>query len=104
MLSMKSRLSLTMVLVILWTLAPAVQARHHKVSQWLSGLSSESRGRLHAAKKEALKDPAVRAASERKKQADAEYRELLHREMLRRDPSLKPLLEKITKLQEKNDF
>jgi hypothetical protein len=78
--------------------------RHHKVSQWLSMLSGDSREKLRNAKREALKDPAVQAAKARRDQAETEYRELLHHEMLKTDPSLKPLLEAITELKSKDDL
>ena len=57
-----------------------------------------------AAKEQAMKDPAVQAAHERRKQADAEYRQLLDSQMLKADPSLKPLLDKIQELRKHDDF
>ena len=59
-----------------------------KVQEWLSLLSDAERAKLHAAKEQALKDPAVQAANQRRKQAEAEYRELLYKEMLKTDRSL----------------
>jgi hypothetical protein len=77
--------------------------KHHKVQEWLSLLSDEDRAKLRAAKEQAMKDPAVQAANQRRKQAEAEYRELLHKEMLKTDPSLKPLLDTITNLKKRAD-
>ena len=77
--------------------------KHHKVREWLSLLSEADRAKLRAAKEQALKDPAVQAANQRRKQADAEYLELLHQEMLKTDPSLKPLLDAITELKKRAD-
>ena len=77
--------------------------KHHKVQEWLSLLSDEDRAKLRAAKEQAMKDPAVQAANQRRKQAEAEYRELLHKEMLKTDPSLKPLLDTITDLKKRAD-
>jgi hypothetical protein len=77
--------------------------KHHKVQEWLSLLSDADRAKLRAAKEQALKDPAVQAANQRRKQADAEYLELLHKEMLKTDPSLKPLLDTITELKKHAD-
>ena len=80
--------------------------KHHKdrnVQEWLSLLSEEDRAKFHAAKEQATKDPAVQAANERRKQAEAEYLELLHKEMLKIDPSLKPLLDAITDLKKRAD-
>jgi len=73
------------------------------VQEWLSLLSDEDRSKLRAAKEQALKDPAVQAANQRRKQAEAEYLELLHKEMLKTDPSLKPLLDAITDLKKRAD-
>jgi hypothetical protein len=77
--------------------------KHHKVQEWLSLLSDADRAKLRAAKEQALKDAAVQAANQRRKQAEAEYRELLHKEMLKTDPSLKPLLDTITELKKRAD-
>ncbi|HEY2143081.1 MAG TPA: hypothetical protein VGH06_01910 [Candidatus Udaeobacter sp.] len=77
--------------------------KHHKVQEWLSLLSDADRAKLRAAKEQALKDAAVQAAKQRRKNAEAEYRELLHKEMLKTDPSLKPLLDTITELKKRAD-
>lgn len=78
--------------------------KHHKIRELLNALSGDERVKLRAAKEQAMKDPAIQAADERRKHADAEYRELLHRRMLKANPSLKPLLEKITELKHYDDF
>jgi len=78
--------------------------KHHKdrnVQEWLSLLSDAERAKLRTAKEQALKDPAVQAANQRRKQAEAEYRELLYKEMLKTDPSLKPLLDTMTELKKR---
>ena len=77
--------------------------KHHKISEWLSALSTDEQAKFRAAHKQALQNPEVRAAAERRKQANAEYHDLLHREMLRIDPSLKPLLEKLSELARHNE-
>jgi hypothetical protein len=77
--------------------------KHHKMQEWLSLLSEADRAKLRVAKEQAKKDPAVQAANQRRKQADAEYRALLHKEMLKTDPSLKPLLDTITELKKRAD-
>jgi hypothetical protein len=77
--------------------------KHHKVQEWLSLLSEADRAKLRAAKQQALKDAPVQEANQRRKQADAEYLELLHKEMLKIDPSLKPLLDTITELKKRAD-
>ncbi len=78
--------------------------QHHKLWELISALSSEDHAKLKAAKEQALKIPEIRDANERRKAADFEYRELLHREMSKSDPSLKPVLEKITELKKHDDF
>ena len=72
--------------------------KQHRFSDWLSALSSEQRAKLRATHEQALKTPEIRAANERRKKADAEYRRLLHQEMERIDPSLKQTLEKLAQL------
>jgi predicted DNA-binding transcriptional regulator YafY len=80
------------------------QARHHKLWEALNALSPDDHARLRTARKQALENPEVRAADERRKKADAEYRELLDREMLRIDPSLKPLLDSLGDLRKRADY
>ena len=48
--------------------------------------------------------PSVQAARQRHLEAQAEYRALLHKEMLRIDPTVKPLLDTMTELKDKNDY
>lgn len=78
--------------------------KHHKLQEWLSLLSGEDRAKLHSVREQALKDPAVQEAYQRHKKAEAEYRELLHKEMLKTDPSLKPMLDKIDDLKKQGDY
>ena len=81
----------------------ARQGKHHKLSEWLRAFSPEEQAKLRAAHKQALENPDVRAADERRKQANADYHDQLHREMLRIDPSLKPLLDKLSDLRRHNE-
>jgi hypothetical protein len=78
--------------------------KHHRLWEWLNALSSDEQAKLRAARKQALQKPEVRAADEHRRQADAEYHNLLQREMLRIDPSLKPLLDKVSDLRQHADF
>jgi hypothetical protein len=78
--------------------------KHHKVREWLSLLSEHDRTKFRTAKEQAMKDPSVQVANQRRKQAEAEYRELLYKEMLKTDPSLKPLLDTISELKKHDDF
>jgi hypothetical protein len=78
--------------------------KHRKFREWLSVLSGEDRAKYEAAKKQALLNPEVRAADERRRAADAEYDRLLHAEMLKVDPSLKAMIEKREELLQHNDL
>jgi hypothetical protein len=79
-------------------------SKHHKLREWVNALSPEQQAKLHAVRKQALQNAEVRRADEQRKKADAKYRELLHREMLRIDPELKPLLDKISELRQRADY
>lgn len=77
--------------------APAVQnnegrGRHHRMH---ANLSVDERTKLWAARRRALEDPAVQAARDRRQQANREYRQLMHASMLKADPSVQPILEKV---------
>ncbi len=78
--------------------------KHQKFREWLSLLSEDDRAKYKAAKKQAQLNPDVKAANERRRKVDADYRRLLHAEMVRRDPSVKPLLEKAEELERHNDY
>jgi hypothetical protein len=78
--------------------------KHQKFWQLLRHLSRDELSRFETAKTEAQKKPEVQAANKRRKDADAEYRRLLHAEMLKVDPSLKSLLERIAELSKHNDI
>jgi hypothetical protein len=78
--------------------------RHHRYKEWLTLLSSGDRAKFKTAKDQALKDPAVAAANQRRKEADAQYRELLQKEILRIDPTLKPMIDALTDLKGHSDY
>lgn len=73
---------------------PARQFQMERRARWAS-LTEEERSRLKAAHQKAMADPAVRAARDRLKQARREFREILRPALLRADPSIQPILEKI---------
>ncbi len=78
---------------------------HHRSERfraWLQGLSELDRAKYEAARETALKNQAVIAARERKKKADQEYRSLLNREILKVDPSLKSLVDKVADLEKRD--
>jgi len=61
----------------------------------LANLSEDERARLRAAYQKALQDPAVQAAREKLKQARREFRETMRPVLLKADPSIEPILEKL---------
>lgn len=64
-------------------------------SRWFEGVSEADRAKLHQLREMVKDDPAVRAASEKRKRADEEYHEALRVAILKRDPSLAPVLDEI---------
>ena len=77
--------------------------KHSKLLQLLKALRPDEQARYREARKRALQNADVRAAEERRRKASAEYHELLDREMLRADPSLKPIIEKVAELRKQVD-
>ena len=63
-------------------------------ARW-ANLTEEERSKLKAAHQKAMEDPAVRAARDRLKQARREFREILRPALLKADPSVQPILEKM---------
>jgi hypothetical protein len=78
--------------------------RSHKLWALLMSLSPADRDKYHSARKQAMTNPEVAAAAERRKKAELEYHKLLDREMLKADPSLAPLLDKISELRRHEDL
>jgi len=61
----------------------------------LANLSEDERGRLRAAHQKAMQDPAVQAARDKLRQARREFREVLRPALLKADPSIQPILDKL---------
>jgi hypothetical protein len=80
-------------------LAQTPDAQGHWKSErrerFLANLSPEERTQLRAAHHKAMADPAVQAAKDRKRQSARDFRELKKAAMLRADPSLQPILDKL---------
>lgn len=80
-------------------LAPAANAqdpaRRAAASARWQMLSDGERAKLRAAHQQALQDARVRAAHERLIQARREFRDVMQPAMLRADPSVQPILEKL---------
>jgi hypothetical protein len=73
---------------------PARQFQMERRARW-GNLNEEERSRLKAAHQKAMADPAVRAAREKLRQARREFREIMRPALLKADPSLQPILEKM---------
>ena len=104
---MKTRLPFLLVLSLVggFQLAPDLLAqtpalRAARPSQmerrgrW-ANLTEDERARLKAAHQKALSDPTVWAARDRLRQARREFREALRPALLKADPSIQPILEKL---------
>jgi Spy/CpxP family protein refolding chaperone len=61
----------------------------------LANLTEEERGRLRAAHEKAMGDPAVQAAREKLQQARREFREVMRPALLKADPSIQAILDKL---------
>jgi hypothetical protein len=73
---------------------PPRQFQMERRARW-ANLSEEDRAKLKAAHQKAMADPAVRAARDRLRQARREFRDVLRPALLKADPSLQPILEKM---------
>jgi len=73
---------------------PARQFQMERRARW-ANLTEEERSKLKAAHQKAMADPAVRAARDRLRQARREFRDLLRPALLKADPSIQPILEKM---------
>jgi hypothetical protein len=73
---------------------PARQFQVQRRARWAS-LTEEERSKLKAAHQKAMADPAVWAARDRLRQARREFREVLRPALLKADPSIQPILEKM---------
>ncbi len=62
-----------------------------------ANLSVDEREKLKAARQKAMQEPLVQAAREKMRQADKEFRDALHASMLKIDPSIQPILDKMPK-------
>lgn len=60
-----------------------------------ANLTDDERARLRDAHQKAMTDPALQAARERLRQARREFRELLRPALLKADPSIQPILDKL---------
>ena len=103
---MKTKLTFLLVptLAAAFQFAPSVQAQSpadkpakHQMerrARW-ANLNEEERSRLKAAHQKAMSDPVVQAARDRLRQARREFREVMRPAMLKADPSIQPILDKV---------
>ena len=73
---------------------PARQFQMERRARWAS-LNEDERSKLKAAHQKAMADPAVRAARDRLRQARREFRDVMRPALLKADPSIQPILEKM---------
>ena len=93
------------ILAVALQVAPALRAqddepkgqggRGRRWEQRLANLSPDERQKLQAARQKAMQDPAVQAAHDKMRQAHKEFRDAMRAAMLKADPSVQPILDKI---------
>jgi hypothetical protein len=69
--------------------------RGRRWEQRLANLSPEERQKVQAARRKAIQEPSVQAAREKMRQAHKEFRDAMRGAMLKADPSIQPILNKI---------
>ncbi|MGI9086732.1 MAG: hypothetical protein ACR2HH_03160 [Chthoniobacterales bacterium] len=69
--------------------------RNGRHAQFMASLSPDERARLKAAHQKAMADPTVQAAKDRTKTSRKEFREMRRAAMLKADPSIQPILDKM---------
>jgi hypothetical protein len=63
----------------------------------MGNLTQEERQKVMAARRTAMQDPAVSAAKQKMEQISKEFHDAMDAAMLKADPSLKPILDKMPK-------
>ena len=74
---------------------PFRQFQNERRARLLANLTEDERARLRAAHQKAMADPAVQVAREKLKQARREFREILRPALLKADPSIQAILDKL---------
>lgn len=69
--------------------------RGRRWEQRLANLSPDERQKLQAARLKAMQDPAVQAAHDKMREAHKQFRDAMRAAMLKADPSVQPILDKI---------
>jgi hypothetical protein len=96
--------SVAIILAIVATASGCAGWHHPRESRsrWLKGVSQSDRVKLRALREMVKNDPAVRAADEKRKRANDEYHEALRAAILKRDPTLATILDKIRERREQS--
>jgi hypothetical protein len=97
--------SVATILAIVVTVSGCAGSAHPRESRsrWLEGVSQADRAKLRALREMVKNDPAVRAANEKRKRANDEYHEALRAAILKRDPSLATILNRIPERREQSE-
>jgi hypothetical protein len=75
-------------------------------SEQMANLSPQDRQKLEAARQKAMADPTVQAAHEKVRQAQKEFHDAMRAAMLRADPSIQAILDKMPEraMRNRRDF
>lgn len=95
MLTFAAALSMAAVVAAQQPQEKSVRRFQEQRSARLAALNADEQNRLRAAHEKALLDQQVRAARERLQQARREFRDVMGPAMLRADPSVQPIIEKM---------
>lgn len=71
-------------------------SRRHRTES-SANLPPQDRQKLHAAHEKAMQDPAIRASHDKLQQARREFRNSMRAAMLKADPTIQPILDKLPK-------
>ena len=80
--------------------SPGGPGKNFKQNQRLANLSPEEREKVKKARKQAAQDPQVKAARDKVKAANKELRSAVEAAMVKADPSIKAVLDKLPKAPE----
>ena len=99
---MKSLITMS-ILALAFQFVPAIRAqdddeqgkRGRRWEQRMANLSPDERQKLEAARQKAMQDPSVQAAHDKMRQAHKEFRDAMRAAILKADPSIQPILNKM---------
>ncbi|HEY2103758.1 MAG TPA: hypothetical protein VGH08_10965 [Chthoniobacterales bacterium] len=92
---MKRQIFLVVLLAGLLATGAWAQTPRGNGARRLANLSGEERARLQSAHQAAMRDPALRESREKFQQARKEFRDKLQDALIKADPSVQPILEKV---------